>query len=117
MVEDDEAHRSAMRKLLERGGCEVLEVGDGLEALTLLTVRRPDLILLDLNLPVMDGYRVMELLDSDPRFRDIPVVVLSSEALDGTTVNRLTPSIRDYFRKGQVDGHHIVRRILEVLGP
>ena len=86
LVTDDEPDiRYLLRSILERGGHEVAEAGNGAEALESARKRRPDLILLDLKMPVMDGFTCLEQLKADPGLKDIPVVVVTAwgELLEG----------------------------------
>jgi CheY-like chemotaxis protein len=79
LVVDDELDIvETIRFVLESKGHEVLEANDGLEALERARRMNPDLILLDVMMPKMDGYRVCRLLKYDSQFRDIPVVMLTA---------------------------------------
>src|SRR5687767_10216683 len=78
VVDDDDEIRDALSGLLELEGYEVICASNGKEALDLLEVRRPEVILLDLMMPVMDGWAFRARQKSDPRFADVPVVVLTA---------------------------------------
>ena len=80
VVDDDEGLQRAIRRAAETAGFEVTQVFDGLEALTLLADHRFDLVLLDINMPAMDGRDVLTHLKRDPRTADIPVLVHSSRS-------------------------------------
>ena len=84
VVEDEEDIRELLRFNLEREGYAVLQAPDGRQGLELARSRRPDLILLDLMLPVMDGFAVCRELERDPETSSIPVVMLTArgEAVD-----------------------------------
>lgn len=78
LVVDDERPTTRLLQInLEAEGYEVLTAFDGREALQSLEGRKPDLIILDLLLPQMDGYEVLEHIRADPRTRDIPVILLT----------------------------------------
>lgn len=79
LVEDEDTLRKVMRDLLERDGYRVAEARDGVEALDQVDRLAPDIILLDLNLPALDGYSVLEQLRSRPATRAVPVVVLTAK--------------------------------------
>ena len=82
LVEDEELIRGAMRMVLEREGYRVTCAGNGREALRLLrSGERPSLILLDLMLPVLDGWRFRREQKRDPNLAPIPVVVVSGSGL------------------------------------
>lgn len=84
VVEDHSSVRALLRVILEGEGYRVVEAGDGLEALQVAQVRPPDLIMLDLMMPELDGERVVEEMRSKPGLADIPIVVVTAkeEGLD-----------------------------------
>ena len=88
-----------IKLLLERENFEVLEAQNGDEAVALVTRERPDLVLLDLNMPVMDGYEAIHHLRHNPALTGLPIIVLTAE--DGQTVERrvLTMGADDYMIK------------------
>jgi two-component system cell cycle response regulator DivK len=81
IVEDNEASRDALARRFMRRGYRVLVAGDGAQGVTLATAETPDLILMDLGLPVMDGWAATKSLKADARTRHIPIIVLSAHAL------------------------------------
>jgi CheY-like chemotaxis protein len=100
LVADDESiTRLLIKRLLERENFEVVEAQNGDEAVVLVTRERPDLVLLDLNMPVMDGYEAIHHLRHDPSLTGLPIIVLTAE--DGQTVERrvLTMGADDYMIK------------------
>ncbi len=87
VVEDSATTRSVIVKKLRNVGYTIIEAGDGLEALSKLDSDKPDLILLDIILPKMDGYKVLSIIkDSNQEYADTPVIMLTSK--DGM-VNKL----------------------------
>ena len=80
LAEDDEFSRDMLARRLERNGFEVIPAVDGREALQAARRERPDVVLLDLDMPVMDGHALMRSLASDPRTFKIPVIVLTAHA-------------------------------------
>lgn len=87
VVEDEPEFRDAIRMRLESAGYDVIEAADGLAALELARKSPPDLILLDIMLPKLDGYKVCRLLKFDEQYRHIPIVMLTarSEVADRST--------------------------------
>jgi two-component system cell cycle response regulator DivK len=83
VVEDQEDNRQILRDLLTFSGFEIIEATDGAQALDAITKRRPDLILMDIQLPVMDGYQATRRIKADPATKDIPIIVVTSYALSG----------------------------------
>ena len=81
LVEDNEASRDALSRRLERRGYHVLPAVDGRQAISLARDAGPDLILMDLGLPVLDGWDATRTLKGDVRTRHIPIIVLSAHAM------------------------------------
>jgi twitching motility two-component system response regulator PilG len=79
VVEDSSTTRKVIAVTLSQKGYEIIEAGDGLEALSKLNEARPDLILLDIILPKMDGYKILSIIKENPEFGDIPVIMLTSK--------------------------------------
>jgi two-component system, cell cycle response regulator DivK len=83
VAEDQEDNRQILRDLLGNAGYEMIEAEDGEQALAQAAKHRPDLILMDIQLPLMDGYEATRRLKADPALRAIPVIVVTSYALSG----------------------------------
>jgi two-component system cell cycle response regulator DivK len=83
VVEDQEDNRQILRDLLGSVGYDMVEAGDGLAALVAVKARRPDLILMDIQLPLLDGYEATRRIKADPDLKDIPIIVVTSYALSG----------------------------------
>jgi DNA-binding response OmpR family regulator len=81
LVEDNEPSRDALSRRLERRGYRMLLAGDGRTAVSLARDNEPDLILMDLGLPILDGWDATRLLKEDAVTRDIPIIVLSAHAM------------------------------------
>lgn len=87
LVEDDEDLRTLYRAWITGAGFDVLETDDGIDALQIIDSSPPDLIILDIRLPTLDGLSVREEIAADARTRDIPVIVVTGSQVD---VKRLT---------------------------
>ena len=85
LVEDTEDNREIVRDLMDSVGYELLEANDGAAGLAMATEHRPDLILMDLSLPGMDGWEATRVLKADERTKHIPVVALTGHALAGAS--------------------------------
>jgi two-component system cell cycle response regulator DivK len=83
LVEDEEDSRKILRDLLSTAAYEMTEAVNGEQALAAVARQRPDLILMDIQMPVLDGYETTRRIKSDPAFRDIPIIVVTSYALSG----------------------------------
>jgi two-component system cell cycle response regulator DivK len=83
VVEDQEDNRRILRDLLTSAGYEIIQAENGEEALAAAARERPDLILMDIQLPVLDGYEATRRIKADPALRAIPVIAVTSYALSG----------------------------------
>lgn len=83
VVDDDPLIARLLKEPLERAGFTVKVASHGLEALQTVKERRPDLIILDILMPMLDGFKTARLLKFDKRFKDIPIIVLTSRATEG----------------------------------
>ena len=81
LVEDNEVNRYLVRFVLEKGGFRVITAGNGREAIELARLHQPDMILMDIQMPVMDGYEATVQLKADAQLRAIPVVALTAFAM------------------------------------
>lgn len=99
LVEDEDTLRRVMRDLLEQEGYRICEARDGAEALEQVDRHNPDLVLLDLNLPNVDGYSVLAQLRSRPATMDLPVVVLSARGDEDNEVRVLRLGATDFLTK------------------
>jgi two-component system, OmpR family, response regulator VicR len=114
IVDDEPDLRSVLRFGLEAERFEVLEAADGEEGLRLACEQLPDLIVLDLMLPRMDGYKVCRALKFDDRYRHIPVIILSARS--GDTDRRLAMELgADAYVTKPYDMKDLVSRIRERL--
>ncbi len=83
VVEDQEDNRQIIRDMLAGTDYEIIEAENGEEALAAVAKQRPDLILMDIQLPIMDGYTATRRIKADPALRSIPVIAVTSYALSG----------------------------------
>ena len=83
VVEDQEDNRQILRDLLTNGGYDMIEAENGQDAITAAEANRPDLILMDIQLPLLDGYEATRRIKANPALRAIPIIVVTSYALSG----------------------------------
>jgi two-component system cell cycle response regulator DivK len=83
VVEDQEDLRRILRDLLEGSGYEVAEAANGRDGVTKAKSERPDLILMDIQLPVLDGYEATRQIKADPNLEAVPIIAVSSFAMKG----------------------------------
>ena len=99
LVEDNEMNRDMLSRRLTRKGFEVLIAVDGQEGVTLAGAERPDLILLDMSLPVLDGWSAARQLKADDGTRGIPIIALTAHAMAGDREKALEAGCDDYDTK------------------
>ncbi|HET8550807.1 MAG TPA: response regulator [Bryobacteraceae bacterium] len=99
IADDKDSSRELIRALLERSGYRVEEAADGTEAVERARTVHPDLILLDLQMPRLDGFGVLRELRQDDRFRDKPVVALTAYAMHGDREKALQAGFTSYVTK------------------
>ncbi|HKV48573.1 MAG TPA: response regulator [Candidatus Acidoferrales bacterium] len=114
IVEDNEPNRQMLARRLERKGFSVVAAPDGAEGYSLARAETPDLILMDISLPGMDGWETIGLLKSESATRDIPVVILTAHALIDDRSKAVAVGCGDYFSK-PVDFQRLLDRIGELL--
>ena len=83
VVEDQEDNRQILRDLLASAGYEMTEAWDGEASVSAAKEQRPDLILMDIQLPLMDGYEATRRIKADPELKSIPIIAVTSYALSG----------------------------------
>lgn len=99
LVEDEDSLRRVMKDLLEQEGYAICEARDGAEAMEQVDRHNPDLVLLDLNLPNVDGYTVLQKLRAHPRTQNLPVIILSARGDEDNEVRVLRLGATDFLAK------------------
>ena len=99
VVEDQEDNRQIVRDLLTTTDYEVIEAENGEEALAAIAKQQPDLILMDIQLPVMDGYEATRRIKADPALRTIPIIAVTSYALSGDEEKARAAGCDDFVPK------------------
>jgi PAS domain S-box-containing protein len=111
VVEDDVETREQVCRSLRQQDWEVYPAGDGFEALRLLREHRPDLILLDLMLPVMHGFELIEEVRKDPESQSIPIVVMTAADLSAEDRQHLEGQVKQILHKGLYGRDELLREI------
>ena len=114
-VEDNEDNVYMLSRRLKRRGYEVIVAGDGARGIELALTESPTIILMDLSLPVMDGWEASRRLKDNDQTRSIPIIALSAHALDGEREKALAAGCDDYDTK-PVEFARLVGKIEAILG-
>jgi two-component system cell cycle response regulator DivK len=99
VIEDTEDNRRILRDLLTNAGFDVLEATDGEKGVGAAATERPDLILMDIQLPVIDGYEATRRIKADPALAAIPIIAVTSYALSGDEDKARAAGCDDYIAK------------------
>ena len=114
IAEDNPVNRELLRELLEMRGHTVVEACDGEEALRVIEQAQPNLVLLDIGMPVLDGFGVMRKIRENPRFASMPVVAVTAYAMQGDRERILSSQFDGYLSK-PVDARALVKELDRVL--
>ncbi|RLC66640.1 MAG: response regulator [Chloroflexi bacterium] len=98
-IEDEPGNRMLVRRILEAEGFSVLEAMDGLAGLKIATEMRPDLILLDINLPEIDGYDLAKRFRDTPGLRETPILAVTANVMHGDRERTLAAGCDGYIQK------------------
>jgi CheY-like chemotaxis protein len=115
LVEDNDMNRDMLSRRLQRRGYEVLMAADGMQAILMAESELPDLILLDMSLPVIDGWEAARRLKASPATAKVPIVALTAHAMAGDREKALAAGCDDYDTK-PVDFAHLTAKIDAILG-
>jgi two-component system cell cycle response regulator DivK len=99
VIEDQEDNRQILRDLLGNAGFDMIEAADGQEGVAAATKERPDLILMDIQLPIMDGYEATRRIKAIPELKAIPIIAVTSYALSGDEAKAMAAGCDAYVTK------------------
>ena len=116
LVEDNEMNRDMLSRRLIRNGYEVFYANDGQQGVNMALSERPDLILMDMSLPVLDGWEATRRLKANDATRRIPVIALTAHAMAGDREKAIEVGCDDYDTK-PVEISRLVRKITALLKP
>jgi signal transduction histidine kinase/DNA-binding response OmpR family regulator len=111
VVDDDPKSRDLLRRTLQKAGWTVAEAANGCEAIEAIERAKPTLVLLDLMMPGMDGFEVLERLHGDETWREIPVIIVTAKDLSPDDVDRLNGRVVKVLQKGAYQRRDLVRDI------
>jgi DNA-binding response OmpR family regulator len=115
VVDDEEAMVQLLTVELESEGYEVLPANNGTSGLKMIEDRRPDLVILDIMMPDLSGYEIIEALKSNPALSNIPIILLTAKSLDDDIQKGLDLGAQDYVTKPFHAGL-LIKRISTLLG-
>ena len=113
-VDDSKTIRMIVKKAFKGYDCEVIEAENGKEGLETASREKPDLIVLDITMPVMTGPEMLEKLKSDPALKEIPVIMLTAESGKENVVHILKMGVKDYMVK-PFKGDQLIERATKLL--
>lgn len=114
-IEDDTNNRTLVRRILISEGLNVMEAANATNAMELLRSVKPDLILMDINMPDIDGYTLTTSLKHDPRLSDIPIIALTANVMRGDRERSLEAGCDGYIQK-PIDVDSLGHQIYKFLG-
>ena len=111
VIDDDSTTRIILRKMLVKDGWRVDEAENGKVAIDQIKKEKPELILLDLLMPVMDGFKFLKVIKTEETFIDIPIIVITSKDLTADDYSFLTANVDKVIQKGDYTQKEIINRI------
>jgi chemosensory pili system protein ChpA (sensor histidine kinase/response regulator) len=112
VVDDSITVRRVTQRLLERNGMRVLTARDGMDAIAVMEENLPDVVLLDIEMPRMDGYEVAALMRADPRLKDVPIIMITSRVGEKHRARALELGVNEYLGKPYQES-----QLLEAIAP
>lgn len=115
IVDDDESSKLLVKTVFERGGWRTASASDGAEALAAVEKEEPTLILLDLMMPIMDGFEFTTTLRRNPRYAKIPIIVLTAKDVTAEDRARLDGSVKRVLSKGSITAQDLMKELRQVV--
>ena len=114
VVEDRDVSRKILKDFLEKNSFEVIEAKNGQQCIRLALHEKPDLVLLDLSIPVIDGWETARLMKSNKTTKQIPIIAITAHTLAGDRERALSSGCDDYVPK-PLDHEYLLKRIQHYL--
>ncbi len=115
VIEDDADTREMLKRMLTREGWTVSEAENGRTALARMAERQPELILLDLMMPEMDGFQFVEAMRQHEAWRSIPIIVVTAKDLTEADIQRLNGSVERILQKGVYNREELLRAVRDLV--
>jgi two-component system cell cycle response regulator DivK len=116
LVEDNEMNRDMLSRRLSRQGHDIIIAVDGAEGIAKARADRPDLVLMDMSLPIIDGWEATRRLRADDTTKHLPIIALTAHAMSGDREKTLEAGCNDYDTK-PVDMPRLLGKIKQLLDP
>lgn len=114
IVEDNEENRDSLSRRLQRRGFEVLTANDGKQGVAVAKAEKPDLVLMDMNMPELDGWQATRQIKAEPGFEQLPVIALTAHAMLGDRDRALEAGCIDYHTK-PIEFPKLITQIEQIL--
>jgi signal transduction histidine kinase/DNA-binding response OmpR family regulator len=115
VVDDDPLNRDILRNILEKQGLEIVEAENGTQALEKIKLRKPQLLLLDLMMPKIDGFEVTQILKNNPESQEIPIIIITAKDLTIQDRQRLNGRVETILQKGAYSRQILLQQINSLL--
>lgn len=115
IVDDTEFYQKAYQNKLLSAGYLTRIANNGVEALKALTIEKPDLILLDLMMPIMDGFKVLQAVRANPDLQSVPVIVFSAKGASDEISKAFEAGANDFLVKATTTPNKVIEKIKETL--
>ena len=116
LVEDNEMNRDMLSRRLERKGYQIVIATDGAQAVAMASAEKPALILMDMSLPVLDGWEATRQIKANPATEAIPVIALTAHAMSGDREKTIAAGCDDYDTK-PIELSRLLEKISALLAP
>ncbi len=113
-VDDSKTIRKIVSKAFSAYDCEIMEAENGIEGLSMVSNVKPDLIILDITMPVMNGVEMLGKLKGQPDMKDIPVIMLTAESGKDNVMQIVKMGVRDYMVK-PFKGEQLIERVMKIV--
>lgn len=116
ICEDEKVLANLLRKKLTQEGYEIFLALDGKESLAKMKEKKPDLVLLDIIMPEMDGFEVMETMVKDKKLKDIPVIIISNSGQPVEIERAQKLGAKDWLIKTEFDPQEVIDKVVKQIG-
>ena len=99
IIEDNEENRESLARRLQRRGYDIVMAADGQQGVEMAKSERPDLVLMDMNMPILDGWRASQMIRTDSATETLPIIGLSAHAVSGDREKALQAGCSEYHTK------------------